>query len=65
MSFGRLRTLLLQGALEMEQASFDGLPRPLAQEAVVARDGGSHDSQIDTNDLIGWGDGGRGDGYDH
>src|SRR5205814_428888 len=53
MPFGRLRTLLLQGALELEQASFDCLPRALAQETVVRCDGGTRQTQINPNYLIG------------
>ena len=56
MPFGRLRALLLQRPLEMKQPAFDRLPRPLAQEAIVARDGGPHDAQINANHLIGWRD---------
>ena len=51
-ALGRLRALLLQGALQVKQLAFNRFPCPLAQEAIGTRDGGPHDAKINTDNLI-------------
>lgn len=52
-SLGRLRAPLLQGPLQLEVPAFACFPGPLAQKAVVRRDGGAGQAQVYPHHRIG------------
>ncbi len=51
---GASRALPLQGAFQVKLLAFNCFPRLFAQEVIVGCNSGSHDTQVNTRNLLSW-----------